>query len=166
MVWFLRNFPYSTEHCLSMSVVSRLLDTPLALLPLSSRARCRISGAFAFLLISFFPIAGRAQYFLQPDFQWVWAGAGDHQEGHHCYRPRSVLRQPQATGWTAGHRGAGPEQPCSQVRGHILAPLSQNSHKSYLKNRDIFRETPKQCAWIGMLTYCLSESHEDGCTLF
>lgn len=135
----------------------------LALLPLSSRARCLISGAFAFLFISFFLIAGRAQYFLQPDFQWVWAGAGDHQEGHHCYRPRAVLRQPQATGWTAGHRGAGPEQPCSQVRGHTFALGNVTSTSEIYSGSQ--RNSVISCAWIGILT-SLNESHGNGCTLF
>lgn len=72
--------------------------------------------SFCFFIDLFFPIAGRAQYFLQPDFQWVWAGSGDHQEGHHCDGPGAVLRQSQAAGRAAGHRGAGPEQPSPQVR--------------------------------------------------
>ncbi len=128
----------------SQLVDSHLLDAHSALLQLSRRARLH-KWSFCFFIDLFFPIAGRAQYFLQPDFQWVWAGAGDHKEGHHCYRPRLVLWQPQATGWTAGHRFTGPEQPCSQVRGHSLPPLSQNCCKSYLNFRDIFREPPKQC---------------------
>lgn len=96
----------------------------LALLLPSSWAVCLLSGAFAFLLISLFPIAGRAQYFLQPDFQRVRAGAGDHPQSHHCHRPGTLLWQPQAACWSAEHRRAGPEQPRPQVRGHALAHLS------------------------------------------
>lgn len=85
-----------------------------------SWAVCPLSGAFAFLLISLFPIAGRAQYFLQPDFQRVRAGARDHPQSHHRHRPGTLLRQPQTACWSSVHRSAGPEQPRPQVRGHAL----------------------------------------------
>lgn len=81
-----------------------------------------ISGAFAFLLISLFPIAGRAQYFLQPEFQRVRAGAGDHPEGHHRHGPRPVLQQLPAADGAAVLAGTGLEQPLAQVRSTATRP--------------------------------------------
>lgn len=76
-------------------------------------------------MISLFLIAGRAQYFLQPEFQRVRAGAGDHPEGHHRHRPGAVLQQPPAADGAPEHQRTGLQQPLSQV-GAPLAP-EQNS---------------------------------------
>lgn len=65
-------------------------------------------------MISLFLIAGRAQYFLQPEFQRVRAGAGDHPEGHHRHGPRPVLQQPPAADGAADLGRAGFEQPLTQ----------------------------------------------------
>lgn len=67
-------------------------------------------------MISLFLIAGRAQYFLQPEFQRVRAGAGDNPQGHHRHRPRPVLQQPSAADRAAVLARAGLEQPLTQVR--------------------------------------------------
>lgn len=99
-----------------------------------SLAECLISGAFAFLLISLFLIAGRAQYFLQPDFQRVRAGARDHSKGHHRHRPRPLLQQPPAAVGDADLMCAGFEQPFPQVRlrltlGHRSGQDHTRSHQ-------------------------------------
>lgn len=73
-------------------------------------------------MISLFLIAGRAQYFLQPEFQRVRAGAGDNPEGHYRHGPGPVLQQPPAADRAAVLAGAGLEQPLAQVRSRCLAP--------------------------------------------
>lgn len=69
-----------------------------------------------------FPIAGRAQYFLQPEFQRVRAGAGDHSEGHHRHGPRPVLQQLPAAEGAAVLTGTGLKQPLTQVRSMVTRP--------------------------------------------
>lgn len=91
-----------------------------------SLAERLISGAFAFLLISLFLIAGRAQYFLQPEFQRVRAGVGDHPEGHHRHGPRPVLQQPPAADRAAVLACAGLEQPLTQVRSCRLPSVHRS----------------------------------------
>ena len=82
-------------------------------------------------MISLFLIAGRAQYFLQPEFQRIRAGVGDHPEGHHCHGPRPVLQQPPAADGAVGLTGAGLEQPLTQVRSTATRTGAQVRSGSY-----------------------------------
>lgn len=83
-------------------------------------------------MISLFLIAGRAQYFLQPEFQRVRAGAGDHPEGDHRHRPRPVLQQPPAADGAADLGRAGLEQPLTQVRSRLtLVYTSGQDHTRF-----------------------------------